>query len=92
MVDEGLPPALVYRPLMAIVPDFSQLDAMTEAELIQNYDQLVKGNQIRGGTEFWLDEIARRRAERAERRMWWLTVAIFILTVGNLVLVAVSTL
>jgi len=65
-----------------------QLREMTEAELIAEHDAAA-GNTVLG-LDYYLEDLARRRADRQTATMVRLTWAIAILTVVNVVLVAAT--
>lgn len=61
----------------------AELRAMSDDELIEQYDKLAGRTQV--GTGFYLAELERRQADRQNRLMIGLTVAIAALTVVNVV-------
>jgi hypothetical protein len=65
---------------------FGELRNMSDAELRAAYDQ--RAPHVQAGVDFILTELNRRTAERAQRWMIGLTIAIAVLTLVNVGLVA----
>lgn len=79
------------------LPLHEKLERLTDEELIDKYNVLAEGTIV--GTQFYRDEIVRRRQERQNSRiegmtrtMQCLTVVMAIFTFVNVVLVAFSIL
>jgi hypothetical protein len=61
----------------------AELRSLSDDELIEQHDKLAASTQV--GTRFYLAELERRQVDRQNRLMIGLTVAIFSLTVVNVV-------
>ena len=65
---------------MTMAPKIEQLRAMTEEQLIETYDSIAEHTGV--GTQFYLDELVRRRVERQTKRLVELTDQIRLLTLA----------
>ena len=79
---------------MGISPSFSNLKKLSVDELQKLHDREAQSTVV--GTQFYLDELARRALDGQTslmllytKRMLWLTVFIGILTAANLVAIVV---
>jgi hypothetical protein len=79
---------------MSIAPSLTELEGLTDADLVARYNAAATSTVV--GTAFYREEIARRQMARESARMLALTQtmsrltwAILVLTVVNLVVVAV---
>src|SRR5665647_1127058 len=82
---------------MGMSPSFDKLKKLSVEELEQLYDKEAQSSVI--GTNFYLDELARRAQDRQSslmlsytKRMLWLTVIIGIFTLANLAASAIPLL
>lgn len=73
----------------------AQLRALSDEELIREYDRIAETTNV--GLDFYANELARRTFEVQNRRiesltgvMTWMTGAILVLTIINVVLVWLS--
>lgn len=80
---------------MGNIPSFSELKAMSDKTLIERYDGIGKHTVV--GTQFYLDELMRREQRRQSdqmlgftKQMRNMTTLIFVLTLVNAALVAVT--
>jgi len=76
---------------------FEELEKLSDNELREMYDKIAKSTVV--GLDFIRDEIFRRDSEKIQtkmlkmtRTMRFLTVGIFLLTIINVIFVAVSVL
>ncbi|MYA78779.1 MAG: hypothetical protein F4132_00290 [Gemmatimonadetes bacterium] len=81
---------------MTMAMSYSEISRLSKEELIERYDQTASNTVI--GLEFLKQEIWRRDSDRLSesmvkmtKRIQWLTIAITILTVLNVVVVVVGT-
>lgn len=72
------------------LPTFAELQAHTDEELRQRYDEATQAGQPVQAT-FALEELRRRESRRSEATMRRLTWAIAALTVVNVVVVVVAS-
>jgi hypothetical protein len=56
---------------MGLAPTHSQLEGLTDDELVERYNALASSTVV--GTQFYLDEIVRRRMAKESLRMLSLT-------------------
>jgi hypothetical protein len=77
---------------MATATPFGTLRQHSDKELIDLHDQLVQSAGHAATPTYYLEELAHRRAERQAWTLTWLTVAIAVLTVSNVVLIAIDVL
>ncbi|EOX1767270.1 hypothetical protein ACPDME_003489 [Vibrio cholerae] len=80
---------------MGMIPTYEELKGLSREEIIERYNQIGKHTVV--GTQFYLDELIRRQNEeqtnamlKINKRMQYMTVLITILTIANVVLVAMS--
>lgn len=80
---------------MRVASKLEDIRALTDQELIKRHDHEAIHTVV--GSQYYMDELARREAARATDVIkadtgWvkWLTIAIAVMTAANVVLVAIS--
>jgi hypothetical protein len=75
---------------MLIPRTFAELEERSEADLRAAYDEIGSAGYTVESVSFILREIDRKRSDRRERRMLAITWWIAVLTLVNVVLVAIA--
>jgi hypothetical protein len=70
---------------------FEDLDSLSDKELKEQHDKLAVGEAPSPVTvDYYLAELARRKVQRQTQTMLWLTVAIGLLTLVNVIAVVID--
>jgi hypothetical protein len=77
---------------VGMAPKITTLETLTDREIRNKHDLLVAGGGRTITPTYYLEELARRRADRQARMLTYLTVVITVLTASNVVLVAIDVL
>jgi hypothetical protein len=68
----------------------AQLRTVPTEQLIREHDEMAKMTNV--GTDYYLEELARRDNAQFARQTWWMTLAILGLTIANTLFVAIAAL